>query len=111
MGMWMAGGIDEGDKLDRQATTKVLRRTVQMVRPYRSRAIRALGLLIVFSLTSLAGPLLVRRAIDKGLIVGDRSILNQSIVGYVVVASLAYIAYRLAIATLARVGEHTGAPA
>ena len=106
MGMWMAGGTDENDKLDREATGKVLRRTVQMVGPYRRRAIRAFGLLIVFALTSLAGPLLVRRAIDKGLTVGDRSVLNQSIIAYIGVAILAYISYRMAIATLARVGEN-----
>jgi ATP-binding cassette subfamily B protein len=60
----------------------------------------------VFALTSLAGPLLVRRAIDNGLSVGDRGALNQSIIGYVIVAVLAYGSYRMAIATLARVGEN-----
>ena len=60
----------------------------------------------MFALTSLAGPLLVRRAIDNGLSVGDRGALNQSIIGYVIVAVLAYGSYRMAIATLARVGEN-----
>ncbi|MDB4206132.1 ABC transporter ATP-binding protein/permease [Acidimicrobiales bacterium] len=106
MGMWFAGGTDENDKLDRKATTKVLRRTFRRVRPYRTQALRAAGLLVVFALTSLAGPLLVRRAIDNGLSVGDRGALNQSIIGYVIVAVLAYGSYRMAIATLARVGEN-----
>ena len=105
MGMWFAGGTDETDKLDRQATSKVLRRTLSRVRPYRAKALWACALLVVFAMTSLAGPLLVRRAIDQGLAVGDRSALNQSIVAYVVVAIAAYCSYRLAIATLARVGE------
>ena len=106
MGMWFAGGTDENEKLDREATTKVLRRTFRRVRPYRNQAFRAAGLLVVFALTSLAGPLLVRRAIDNGLSVGDRGALNQSIIGYVIVAVLAYGSYRMAIATLARVGEN-----
>jgi len=105
MGFWMASGIDDDDKLDREATSKVLRRTVKMVRPYRTGAIVAFALLIVFSLTSLAGPLLVRRAVDKGLTVGDRSVLNQSVAAYAVVAVLAYFSYRLAIVSLAKVGE------
>ena len=106
MGMWFAGGTDEGDKLDRRSTGKVLRRTVRMVRPYRRLAARAFGLLVVFALTGLAGPLLVRRAIDDGLTVQNRSVLNQSIVAYIGVAIVAYISYRLAIASLARVGEN-----
>ena len=105
MGMWMAGGVEEGDKLDRAATGKVLRRTVRRVRPYRRDALAALALLVLFAITELAGPLLVRRAIDDGLSVGDRTVLNQSIVGYVVVASLAYVTFRAAIAALARAGE------
>ncbi len=105
MGWWMAGGMTEDDKLDRQATGKVLRRTIAMVRPYRRRAIGAFAMLLVFSLTTLAGPLLVRRAIDDGLQVGDRGVLNQSIAAYVVVAVLAYLSFRAAIASLALVGE------
>jgi len=106
MGMWMSGGTDENDKLDRRTAGRVARRTLAMMRPYRGRAVAAFGLLVVFALTSLAGPLLVRRAIDGGLAIGNRTALNQSIIAYVVVAVLAYVSYRLAIATLARVGEN-----
>jgi ATP-binding cassette subfamily B protein len=106
MGFWMSGGTDEADKLDRKSTGRVLRRTARMIRPYRAKALRAVALLVVFALTSLAGPLLVRRAIDGGLEVGNRSVLNQSIIAYVIVAIVAYVAYRLAIATLATVGEN-----
>ncbi|MEM7092683.1 MAG: ABC transporter ATP-binding protein [Actinomycetota bacterium] len=105
MAIWAAAGIADGDKLDRSATRRVLRRTLAMIRPYRRRAVAALSLLLVFSLTGMAGPLLVRRAIDQGLTVGDRSALNESIAGYVVVAVLAYLTFRGAIASLALVGE------
>jgi len=105
MGMWMSAGTDEGDKLDRAATTKVLRRTVRMLRPYRRGASWAIAMLVTFALTNLAGPLLVRRAIDGGLTAGDRGVLNESIVMYVIVAVVAYVSFRLAIAGMARVGE------
>jgi len=105
MGVWMAAGIEEGDKLDRVETGRVLRRTVSMLRPYRRQAISALALLVVFALTTMAGPLLVRRAIDTGLIVGDRSALNESIVAYIVVAVVAYFSYRAGIVALATAGE------
>jgi len=106
MGWMVASGTDENDKLDRESTGRVLRRTLKMIRPYRKQALRAIALLVLFACTSIAGPLLVRRAIDGGLEVGDRSVLNQSIVAYIVVAIFAYGSYRLAIATLARVGEN-----
>ncbi len=105
MGFWMSGGVEDGDRLDRDATRKVLRRTFEMIGPYRHQVIGALALLVIFSLTSLAGPLLVRRAIDGGLEVGDRGVLNTSIMGYVVAAILAYTSFRLAIGALARAGE------
>ena len=105
MGWLVAGGMDENEKLDLELARGVLRRTLRMVKPYRRRGITALVLLVLFALTSLAGPLLVRRAIDGGLSVGNRRVLNESIIGYVIVAIIAYAAFRLAIATLATVGE------
>ncbi|MGB5757763.1 MAG: ABC transporter ATP-binding protein, partial [Acidimicrobiales bacterium] len=54
---------------------------------------------------TLAGPLLVRRAIDRGLQVGDRGQLNLSVGLYIAAAAAAYLTYRLAIVNLAHVGE------
>jgi len=105
MGVWMAAGIEDGDKLDRVETGRVLQRTLSLLRPYRRRAAGAMALLMVFSLTTMAGPILVRRAIDSGLTVGDRGALNESIVAYVVVAIVAYFSYRAGIVALATAGE------
>ena len=105
MGLWMAAGLDDGDKLDRVETGRVLRRTLSMLGPYRRQALSALGLLVTFSAMTMAGPLLVRRAIDQGLEVGDRGALNTSIAGYVIAAIVAYFSYRAAIVALARAGE------
>ena len=67
MGWMMAHGTDEDDKLDLDETRKVLRRTAKLVRPYRRWVVAAVLLLAVWTGTTLAGPLLVRRAIDQGL--------------------------------------------
>lgn len=103
---WLAGGVDESEKLDLDSTKRVLLRTGRLIGPYRSLALRALGLLILWTGTILAGPLLVRRAIDDGIRAGDRTALNTSVVGYLFAAALGYVVYRWAIITLARVGEN-----
>jgi ATP-binding cassette subfamily B protein len=105
MGWWGGAGVDEDAKLDRTETTRVLLRTARMVRPYRVQALGAFGLLVLFSVASMAGPLLVRRAIDSGLLADDASVLNQSVVLYVVAAVVSYFSFRAAIAARARVGE------
>ncbi|MDH3705793.1 MAG: ABC transporter ATP-binding protein/permease, partial [Acidimicrobiia bacterium] len=106
MGWMMAHGTDEDDKLDLDETRKVLRRTAKLVRPYRRWVVAAVLLLAVWTGTTLAGPLLVRRAIDQGLAQDDAAQLNLSIVLYVLVAVVAYFSFRQAILTLARVGEN-----
>lgn len=106
MGWWGGAGVAEDAKLDRTQTKRVLRRTASMVRPYRRQAWLAFGLLIGFSVATMAGPLLVRRAIDGGLAQDNARVLNTSIVGYVVAALASYVCFRFAIATLAKVGEN-----
>ncbi|MGI9601696.1 MAG: ABC transporter ATP-binding protein [Acidimicrobiales bacterium] len=106
MGWMMVHGTDEDDKLDLVATRRVLHRTASLVRPYRRGVYTAMALLVVWTGTMLAGPLLVRRAIDEGLEKNDAAALNVSIVAYIVVAVVAYITFRQAILTLARVGEN-----
>ena len=39
--MWMRGGVDADDKLDRGAAGQVLRRSLPMLRPYRGRLVAA----------------------------------------------------------------------
>ncbi len=101
----MSLGVGEDDQLGVAGARKVLFRTARMLRPYRARAIAAAVALVVWTLLTLAGPLLVRRAIDRGLQVGDRGELNLAVLLYIAVAVLAYVTYRGAIVNLAHVGE------
>ncbi len=103
---WLQGGVEEGEKLDLTETSRVLRRTAGRIAPYRRGALIAMVLLVAWTGTILAGPFLVRRAIDDGIRAGDRTILNTSVIGYLVAAGLGYVLYRAAIVTLATVGEH-----
>ena len=65
MGMWMAGGVDAEDKLDRDAAKHLLRRVWTMLQPYRRDLIAALGMVTLWTATTLAGPFLVRHGIDS----------------------------------------------
>ncbi|MGF1595427.1 MAG: ABC transporter ATP-binding protein [Acidimicrobiales bacterium] len=105
MAGWMAGGVSAEDRLDLAETGHVLRRTARMLRPYRRRGMAAIALLVVWTMALLAGPVLVRTAIDEGMRVGDRGVVNAAAAGYVVAAAVAYVTYRFGIASLAWVGE------
>ncbi len=102
---WSIASVDDADKLDKREAAAVLRRTTDMLGPYRRSAGLAFFLLALWTSTTLAGPLLVGRAIDLGLRGNSRTALNVSIGLYVAVAIVGYITYRIAIITLARVGE------
>ena len=105
MGWSMTHGTDADSRLGLAGTGAVLRRTFAYGRPYRRAAIGAMGLLVLWTLMLLAGPLLVRRGIDEGISEGDAGELNLSIGLYVVVAIVSYFSFRFAILQLAKVGE------
>ena len=106
MGWAMGHATDPEDQLDLAGTGRVLRRTAGMLGPYRGTARAAVALLVVWTSTTLAGPLIVRRAIDEGLAENDAGQLNVSIALYVGVAVVSYVCFRSAIVLLARVGEN-----
>ena len=103
--MWLQGGVSDEDRLDSDEARRVLRRTARMLRPQRRRVLGALGMVMVWTATVLAGPYLVKFGIDHGISDGDSGKLNLAIAGYVVVAVLAYIANRQQIVLISRVGE------
>ncbi len=101
----MPAGISEEDKLDAEQAKHVLRRAARMMRPHRRQLYIAVALIVLYTCCILAGPYLVRWAIDSGITAGNASVLNAAIVLYVVVAIVNYVAQRTAIVTLAKVGE------
>lgn len=103
--MWMGAGVDQEDKLDRDAAKQILRRTYRLLRPHRRRMVVAGVLAALFTFGTLAGPLLVRTGIDDGIKVGDRTVINQVVVAYVVIAVLSYFVYRAQVVSISRIGE------
>jgi ATP-binding cassette subfamily B protein len=103
--MWMGAGVSEEDRLDSRGARRVLRRTAHLLRPQSRRVAGALAMVMLWSGTVLAGPYLVRYGIDNGINEGDAGALNAAVVGYVVVAVLAYVTNRMQITLISRVGE------
>ncbi|HKY66756.1 MAG TPA: ABC transporter ATP-binding protein, partial [Acidimicrobiales bacterium] len=103
--MWMQGGVSDEDRLDRPAAGRVIVRTARMLRPQARRVVAALVMVVVWTGTVLAGPYLVKFGIDHGITERDAGALNAAVVGYVLVAVLAYVTYRVQITLISRVGE------
>jgi ATP-binding cassette subfamily B protein len=105
----MRGGAfvahDVEDELDREQAQQLLRRLWRMLRPYRRSIALAVTVLALQTGCLLAGPMLVKRGIDKGLKAGDAGALNQSALLYLGVALFALVIGRFAILVVARVGE------
>jgi len=100
-----AGGVSEEDKLDAAQAKHVMSRAWKMMQPYRGRVWASIAFITLYTFTILAGPYLVKWAIDSGISKGNASVLNTAIGLYVVVAIAAYFTQRMSIVTLAKVGE------
>jgi ATP-binding cassette subfamily B protein len=76
-----------------------------MARSQRRLILSSLVFVFIGTLVTLAGPTLVRFAIDNGIKVKDGSALNQVVVLYVIVTIIGYFAGRLQYLTINRAGE------
>jgi ATP-binding cassette subfamily B protein len=102
---WGSGAVRDEEKLSSTQARQVVRRSVRMLRPYRRQVVVALVVLLVYTLAMLAGPLMVRLGIDRGLRVHDGAVLNAAVIGYLVAAVVAVVLGRTQIRLITRVGE------
>ncbi len=103
--MIVSAGVSEEDRLDRRAAGQVLRRAFRMLGPYRRGLYVALVLMVLYTLTTIAGPFLVRYGIDHGIKDGDEGALNLAVGVYVAVSVLGFAINRWQIILVSRVGE------
>ena len=83
-----AGSLEGKVPLD----ARVLRRLLALIRPYRWQTFCALLLMILASLTTLAGPYLVMLAIDTAIGTGDLSRLNTLVLLFLLAHLLNWLA-------------------
>ena len=103
--MMPQSGVDPDDALDVEQARWVMRRAASMLRPYRREVGLAMVLIVVWTLTTLAGPYLVKFGIDQGITEGNGTALDIAVVGYVMAAALSYGVYRSLITVLSKAGE------
>ncbi len=103
--MMLEGAVDPDSALDREQARWVMRRAAGMLSPYRRDIYQACVLIVLWTASTLAGPYLVKYGIDQGITPKNARALNTAVIGYVVVAALAYGVYRRLIVVLSRVGE------
>lgn len=82
-----AGSLIESRPLD----LHVLRRLFALVRPYRWQVFASLALMLLTSLTTLAGPYLVKLAIDTAIATGDNRRLNMLVALFILIHLLNWL--------------------
>lgn len=82
-----------------------LHRTAAFLRPHRRGVVLGVSLVLLYTAALLAGPAIVRYAIDEGLVPGEAAALWRAVAAYVVVALVGYGALRAQITVVTRVGE------
>jgi len=103
--MWSMTAVSDEDKLDREATRKVIRRSWQFAAPYRPTIRLALVLVTLWTGTTLAGPVLVSYGIDHGISAGNAGKLNLAVGGYIAATIAAYVLARFQFVAINRAGE------
>ena len=103
--MWSMAGVDEEDKLGRDEVVHVMRRAGGMLRPYRRQLWLTSASIVVFTVSVLSGPYLVRHGIDNGITKGDGGALNAAVIGYVVAAVVMFFTVRFQVTMIGRIGE------
>lgn len=83
----------------------VTRRLVAYARPYRWKLALAFLLMIVHSTAAVAGPYLVKVALDSGIAAGSEEVLSRTVLLYLVLALVQWLAIFLRVNVMARVGQ------
>ena len=84
---------------------QVSRRLVAYLQPYRRRFTLAMVLMLISSAAAVAGPYLVKVAIDSGLAAGSITVLRQTALFYLLIAIIQWISTFLRVNLMARVGQ------
>jgi ATP-binding cassette subfamily B protein len=101
----MEGAVDPNDRMGRDERRAVYRRLRPMLAPYRRDIAKGIGLVVLWTMSILAGPWFVKLGIDRGISQGDGRALNVAVAGYVAVAVASYFVFRAQVMVISRAGE------
>lgn len=84
---------------------KVVRRLAGFVAPYKLPLLVSLALMLTGSAAAVAGPYLVKQALDSGLAAGDWIMLRNTVLLYLGLACVQWVVTYLRVYLMARVGQ------
>ncbi len=98
----------EEEMFGRVFDPQIIRRIGAFVRPYRRQFVISVVAVLVFTVTQLAIPMIIRRAIDKGVMVGPAGmpVLYQSLVAFGIVIALNFVASHVQETVVGKAAEN-----
>ncbi|MBZ9668371.1 ABC transporter ATP-binding protein [Mesorhizobium sp. ES1-3] len=99
---------DEEEVFGKAYDPRIVRRIWSFVRPYQGRIFISVAAVLVFTLTQLAIPLVIRYAIDHGMAPGrlDRSVMITAIIAFAVIILINYAASHVQESVVGKVAEN-----
>ncbi|UVK46515.1 ABC transporter ATP-binding protein/permease [Mesorhizobium sp. AR07] len=99
---------DEEEVFGKAYDPRIVRRIWSFVKPYQSRIFISVAAVLVFTLTQLAIPLVIRYAIDHGMTAGrlDRSVMISAIGAFTVIILINYAASHVQESVVGKVAEN-----
>ncbi|TGT86156.1 MULTISPECIES: ABC transporter ATP-binding protein [unclassified Mesorhizobium] len=99
---------DEEEVFGKAYDPRIVRRIWSFVRPYQGRIFISVAAVLVFTLTQLAIPLVIRYAIDHGMAPGrlDRSVMISAIAAFTVIILINYAASHVQESVVGKVAEN-----
>ncbi|MBZ9708181.1 ABC transporter ATP-binding protein/permease [Mesorhizobium sp. ESP7-2] len=99
---------DEEEVFGKAYDPRIVRRIWSFVRPYQGRIFISVAAVLVFTLTQLAIPLVIRYAIDHGMAPGrlDRSVMISAIAAFAVIILINYAASHVQESVVGKVAEN-----
>jgi ATP-binding cassette subfamily B protein len=105
MGMWNSYAIEEDEKLVRGEAGNLMRRALRMLRPYRRDVILCVVVLILWTLSTIAGPAAIRYGVDHGIRGKDASALDHAAIAFAIASIAVFVLSRQQILLVNKIGE------
>lgn len=99
---------DEEEVFGKAYDPRIVRRIWSFVKPYQSRIFISVAAVLVFTLTQLAIPLVIRYAIDHGMAAGrlDQSVMISAIGAFTLIILINYAASHVQESVVGKVAEN-----
>lgn len=99
---------DDEEVFGKAYDPRIVRRIWSFVKPYRSRIFISVAAVLVFTLTQLAIPLVIRYAIDHGMTAGrlDQSVMIAAIITFAIIILINYAASYVQESVVGKVAEN-----